>query len=278
MNQTVGDCYFTMAEKEAKVIYNDIAEKYITAAEFYFKDQDYEKSGLSYEKAHDIYSNHDCQERAACTAIKAANAYKELKNMKKCDKLEKCEKLLQKAFIYYMDKDKCKAADQSALLASIYIESIDENNNYIIMEEKNTKAIKLYEQAWTYYKDSSLLGVAKGFNCLKTAAYIAINNYQYTKALELLNILDTDKRYIFINELIIDTAIVKLYVSGISECREWFFIKHDTRSFYYVTFSKLIVSFNTCNLDLFSKIVNNNYNGWQKKLLLKVLDQYTIDK
>jgi hypothetical protein len=278
MNGQLGDHFFEFAKQTSQAFHKDIAEKYIIAAEHYLKDKNYKLSGLSYEKAFDIYEKNGNEELAVTTAIKAVNSYKELPILEKClnvvtfyiptNKLEKCEKLLNKVFTYYINIDKCKAADQNVLLAQIYEMSI-ENDSFIKNEERYSNIIKLYEQAWSYYKDGGMSEVIKGFDCLKTASYIAIKNYQYTKALALLELLDTDKRYHFAEELLIDMAIVKLYISGIVECREWFFIKHDTRSSYYNIFSTLIVNYNQANQKGFLRSVQY-YNSWQKKLLLEV--------
>lgn len=262
MNGTLGDYCFEIAKQASDSLYKDVAQKYVTAAEHYLKDQNYDLAGFSYEKAHDNYLHYGNEALAADVAVKAVNAYKELPNT-----LEKCEKLLITAFKYYVKHDQFKAADQSILLATLYTDSVTDKDNYNTANDKYIRAIQLYEEAWSFYKKGPLSEAIKGFTALKSASAIAIKNHQYTKALTLLETLDKDKRCVFAHGLIVDTAIIKLYISGINECREWFFIEHTALP--NNPFSSLIVNYNQGNRDGFLRIAQQ-YTSWQKKLLLEV--------
>lgn len=243
---TYGDLHYKHAQ-EAEVFYEkEIADKYIKAADFYFTSHPL-KAAEIYEKVYKITN-----ENSYYYANKALVIYEQHKSYDKCIEL-------YKKLIEMLDEKHT---------ASLY-ENLAENYR---KNKQFEEAIQSYDKAYLLYKNQQLQ--ENSVQCLIKAGNTAVENFEYTKALIFLEKASEYSDYK--NNIVVDTAIIKLYVNGIKQCLEWYSenaSKKDTRE--SRNFNQLIVHYNSNYSNRkggFLDIVNH-FNGWQKKMLLTISER-----
>lgn len=240
-----GDLYYKQAQESETFYIIEIADKYIKAADFYYRT-DQLKAAKIYEQVYKILTKIDIKRadnyiKLACSIYEHHNLY------------VKCIELY-KMFIESSVDD----ANLYEKLADVY----KKNKQY-------EEAIQIYDKAYLLYKNQHFQ--SNSVQCLIKAGNTALDNYEYTKALIFLEKASESSDYK--NNIVVDTAIIKLYVNGIKECCEWYSenaSKKDTRE--SRIFDQLIRHYNRNCTGGFLDTVNH-FNGWQKKMLLTISER-----